>query len=303
MLPPVVLIIFNRPDTTTQVFAMIRQARPSRLFVIADAARRGKAGEAELCLQARVVTEAIDWPCEVVRDYAGENMGCQRRVCSGLNAVFARVDRAIILEDDCLPDPSFFPYCKELLERYADDPQVTTISGNNFAGSLGGVRGQESYHFTRYPHIWGWATWARAWKGFNPSLPWWRGRGELLTLRRQLGTLSAAMFWFNWARQVRKGKLSSWGIPWVLTQWHRGTLAICPEQNLVTNIGFGVAATHTVDAGQRLANVPTAAMVFPMLHPATMEPLAEAQVWTERFIYSGGRGPSFGNWRRWALGK
>ena len=299
----VVIIIFSRPDTTARVFAAIRQARPARLFIIADAPRQNKPEEAEQCAAARAITENIDWPCEVTRDYAVANMGCRQRIFSGLSAVFQVVDRAIILEDDCLPDPTFFGFCDELLDRYADDSRVTTISGDNFANSRGGVHGPASYHFTRYTHIWGWATWARAWNGFDPKMPWWQGRRELLSMWRCFGALSPAMGWYNAARHVRKGKLSSWAIPWMLTQWKNGALAICPEQNLVTNIGFGAAATHTVGEQNRFSNIPAETMGFPLVHPDTVAPNQAAQHWTEQEVFSGKRGVTFKDVRRWILGK
>jgi len=213
------------------------------------------------------------------------------------------VDRAIILEDDCLPDLSFFTFCDELLERYADDVRVTTISGDNFAGSRDGVHGLASYHFTRYTHIWGWATWARAWKGFDPKMPWWRGRRELLWLWREFGALQPAMGWYNTVRHVRKGKLSSWAIPWMLRQWKRGALAVCPERNLVTNIGFGDGATHTVGKENRFSNIAAEAMEFPLVHPQAIAPNHRVQDWTEREVFGGNRGVSFGDVRRWVMGR
>jgi hypothetical protein len=117
---PIVFLIFNRPEETARTFAAIRAVRPARLLVVADGPRAGRRGEEELCRRTRSVIDGVDWPCEVLRNFSGANMGCGRRVASGFDWAFAQVEEAIILEDDCLPDPSFFPYCAELLERWCE---------------------------------------------------------------------------------------------------------------------------------------------------------------------------------------
>lgn len=156
----IVFLIFNRPEETARTFAAIKAARPSTLLVVADGPRLDRAGEQELCARTRTVIDGVDWPCEVLRNFADANIGCGRRVSSGLDWAFSQVDEAVILEDDCLPDPSFFPYCDELLERYRTDERIMMVSGNNFQN--GASRTWDSYYFSRLPHCWGWATWRRA---------------------------------------------------------------------------------------------------------------------------------------------
>ena len=119
---PVLFIIFNRPETTMQVFERIRQARPPKLFIVADGARKDKPGEAEKCEQCRAIKDMVDWQCEVYTNFADENIGCKNRVASGISWVFEQVEEAIILEDDCLPNMSFFRFCQEMLEKYKNDP-------------------------------------------------------------------------------------------------------------------------------------------------------------------------------------
>src|ERR1019366_6764616 len=143
--PLVVFLIFNRPDCTVRSLAAIRAARPRRLYVVADGPRSDRAGEAALCAEVRTLVESgVDWPCEVIRDYAPANLGCARRVSSGLDAVFSRESEAIIIEDDCVADPTFFRFCTELLERYRDAPQVGQIAGCTFQGA--GDAGATSYY-------------------------------------------------------------------------------------------------------------------------------------------------------------
>ena len=157
---PVAFIIFNRPSLTQIVFNTIRQAKPKQLFVIADGARFPE--EKEKCQQARDIIRQVDWDCEVLANYSDVNLGCGKRISSGISWVFEHVEAAIILEDDCLPHLSFFRYCENLLDYYRDDERVMAIGGDNFQD--GNKKTPYSYYFSKYPHVWGWATWRRAWK-------------------------------------------------------------------------------------------------------------------------------------------
>jgi hypothetical protein len=156
---PIAFFIFNRPDTTARVFEAIRQAQPSKLLVVADGPRSTRPGEAEKCAATRAIIDQVDWECEVLTNYSDVNLGCRHRVSSGLDWVFEQVEEAIILEDDCLPHPTFFRFCEELLEWYRHDHRIVAISGDNFQN--GHQSGEFSYYFSRYVHIWGWATWRR----------------------------------------------------------------------------------------------------------------------------------------------
>lgn len=153
---PVAFIIFNRPDTTEKVFAEIAKAKPPKLLVIGDGPRVSRQGEAEKVAAARSIIQCVDWDCEVQTNFSDVNLGCKRRVSSGIDWVFEQVEEAIILEDDCLPDPTFFRFCEELLARYRHDQRIGMISGDNF--QFGSRRNDDSYYFSKYVHIWGWAT-------------------------------------------------------------------------------------------------------------------------------------------------
>ena len=150
---PVAFIIFNRPDTTKRVFAEIAKARPPKLLVIADGPRADHPADVEKCAAVRAIIDGVDWDCEVLKNYSDVNLGCKRRVSSGLDWVFDTVEEAIILEDDCLPHPTFFRFCEEMLEKYRDDKRIAMISGDNL--QFGRKRTGYSYYFSRYPHIWG----------------------------------------------------------------------------------------------------------------------------------------------------
>lgn len=269
--PPVALIIFRRPDLTRQVFEAIRAARPPQLFVIAD----GPRNEAEqvLCQQTRAIVAQVDWPCEVVTNYAATNMGLRRRLISGISWVFEQTEEAIFLEDDCLPHPTFFRFCAELLERYRDEPRVMHISGNFYVNRQSG---SESYYFTRYPHVWGWASWRRAWKHYDPDLATW---GDDLTRRRFLQNTtsrSERRFWNRTLENVLQGKINTWDFQWTFSVMSQNGLCINPTRNLVTNLGFTDEATHTISTDSPFAKLEISEMTFPLVAPANNDIDTEA---------------------------
>lgn len=286
---PIVLLIFNRPDTTEQVFQTIRQVQPSKLLVVADAPRKGHPTDQERCQLARAITEQVDWNCEVLRDYADTNLGCQQRVASGLDWVFDQVDEAIILEDDCVPHPSFFRFCQELLERYRDDKRVMSISGDNF--QFGTHKISESYYFSRYPHCWGWATWKRAWQYNNTQVQFWEEVIKRNLLASILQNPNQEKFWSSRFQSAYEGTLDSWNACWTLACWVQSGLTILPQHNLVSNIGFGEAATNT-SKSRSLARMPIAEMLFPLIHPEFVIRDSRADAFTETLIFSGGTLPT-----------
>jgi hypothetical protein len=270
----VALILFRRPEETARVFATIREARPPQLFLIADGPRPGNADDARRCEQARAVVEAVDWPCEVVRDFADENLGLKRRIPSGLDRVFAAVEEAIILEDDCLPHPSFFPYCEELLDRYRDDERVVHISGSQL---LPESPGEGSYSFSRGAAVWGWATWRRAWRLFDAELTDWHafpGAERRARLRRMFEETAERRHWrFVWDNSR---EMDNWDAQWAYVALSRGQLAINPHRNLVTNIGFGEQATQATEDPLGIGDRPLEGISFPLEHPAEVRRNVEA---------------------------
>src|SRR3954447_15630451 len=268
------MIIFRRPEYTERVFERIREARPERLFVIADGPRPGNADDARRCEQARAVVEGVDWRCEVVRDFAEENLGLKRRIPSGLDRVFAEVEEAIVLEDDCLPHSSFFPYCEELLARYRDDERVFHISGSRL---LPEPPSEWSYDFSRGAAVWGWATWRRAWRLFDTDLADWHAlsKGERRArLRRMFDEPAERGHWrFVWDNSR---EMDNWDAQWAYVALSRGLLAINPNRNLITNIGFGQDATNATDDPAGIGGRPLEEISFPLDHPPEVRRNAEA---------------------------
>jgi hypothetical protein len=236
---PVAFLVFNRPEPTARVFAAIRAARPTVLLVVADGPRPDRAGEAERVAAVRAIATAIDWPCDVRTQFADVNLGCKRRISSGLEWVFAEVERAIILEDDCLPSPAFFAFAETMLERYAGDRRVFSVTASNFSGATEA----DGHYFSNYATVWGWATWRDRWACYDvaPAMPW-------ADLRRLWGHRPLAyLVWRRIFRDLTQGRIDTWDFQWVLTVWRERGLAVRPTVNLVRNIGFGADATHTHD--------------------------------------------------------
>ena len=264
MQTPVVLIIYRRPDTTRKVLEQIRKVKPERLFVIADGP--GSDLDKERCQATRTAVEGIDWPCKVSRNYADENMGCRARVSSGLDWVFENVERAIILEDDCLPSPSFFPFCEELLHRYGDDKRVMHINGNTYGTDFSDLN-EYSYGFCNYAQVWGWATWRRAWRHFDVNISKWpQFKKSGLTQSLEGNTKAKEKRYEKWDRTYR-GEIDAWGYQWHFAVMSQGGLAVVPNRNLISNIGFDKLATHTTNADSHKANLNAEAIEDPLSHP------------------------------------
>lgn len=280
---PVAFIIFNRPDTTEKVFAEIAKAKPPKLLVVSDGARTQRAGEAEKVAATRAIIKRIDWPCEVLTNFSDVNLGCKRRVASGIDWIFEQVEEAIILEDDCLPDPSFFRFCQEMLERYRHDQRIGMVSGDNF--QLGRRRNHDSYYYSKYTHIWGWATWRDRWAGsYDVTMAKWprvRDEGWLVDL---VGNTSDAAYWKKIFERVHRGEIDTWDYQWAFANWLEGRMSILPAVNMITNIGFDSNATHTTGVSD-LANMARASIEFPLTHPLGVFRNVQADLISERTCF------------------
>jgi hypothetical protein len=239
----VLFLVFNRPDTTRQVFEAIRQAKPPRLYVAADGPRANREGEAERASQVREIATAVDWPCEVKTLFRDENLGCKKAVSSGIDWFFDNEEQGIILEDDCLPHPDFFTFCETLLNRYASDERVWVVTGDNFQD--GQQRGDGSYYFSRYNHVWGWASWRRAWTKRDMEIKFWPKWKNSPEWKAWLPDRAERKYWTKTFDQMYRQEIDTWDYPWTASVWFHGGLTATPNVNLVSNIGFGPDATHT----------------------------------------------------------
>lgn len=241
----VLFIIFNRPDVTATVFEAIRKARPPRLYIAADGPRPQRPGEAEKCAQTRAVVEKIDWDCECHTLFQSENLGCRRGVTTALDWFFTAEPQGIILEDDCLPGPSFFRYCDDLLDAYRDDDRVGHIAGTNYAPTA--VRGDvdASYLFSRHISVWGWATWRNRWFGSRGALNHWPEFPAARLMPTLYPDRNERRARLNANLKASKQQIDAWSYEWVFANASQSRLAIVPRVNQIINIGFGAEATHT----------------------------------------------------------
>lgn len=276
MVSSVTLIFFNRPETLKVVFEKVREAKPSKLFLVQDGPREGNAYDLTAILQCREIVENIDWDCEVFKEYSAVNLGCGVRPQSGISWVLSQVDRTIILEDDCVPDSSFFQYCDEMLERYANDERICYISGLNhfeewdFGGS--------SYGFAKGGAIWGWATWRRAWSRYDYSVKGIRTPYVENAIQEAFSNVRKRIeAWKKTNKYVEEDKkISYWDVQWGFVKYSQNQLVIVPKYNLISNIGVGALSTHGANVGRihrkykDFNNMPVKALEFPLTHPEYM---------------------------------
>lgn len=272
----VTLIFFNRPDTLEKVFTKVKMAKPPKLFLVQDGAREGSATDADNILKCRAIVENVDWDCEVYKNYSDVNLGCGVRPQSGITWALSYVDSTIILEDDCVPEMSFFTFCDEMLERYQNDERICYISGLNhfeewdFGGS--------SYGFTKGGAIWGWATWKRAWSRYDYSVSGIRDAYTQKLLKKVLRGDYKRLFWWQETnkRVSNNVKISYWDAQWGFTKYSQNQLVVVPRYNLISNIGVGLDSTHALRVSTAhkkycdYNNMPVKPLEFPLVHPNHM---------------------------------
>ena len=259
---PVVLVAFRRPGVTRMVLEAIREAGARQFFIIADGPRQGNLAEEKLVYETRQILSTLDWECRVTRIYSDENLGLRERVLTGLDKVFSSVDRAIILEDDCLPHQDFFQFASELLERFENTNEVALISANNFAPNS---KMADSYYFATHANIWGWATWRRTWQEFRsepPPMP--LGTELRKVIKSRLPGLFRSRGFLRLTDLA--GKLDSWAIQFAASCHLKNKLVVVPKVNLARNIGFGQDSTHTKFESYA-DEVDTQPLGFPLTHP------------------------------------
>ena len=273
---PVLLIFFNRPDSFAQVFAKVREAKPKTLILAQDGPR--DAGDLPGIEACRKIVENIDWECNVIRDFREVNMGCGMRPKSAIDFALEQFEQVIILEDDCIPSETFFPYCEELLEKYKEDERIAYISGLNHFETWD--CGEYDYFFSRAASIGGWATWRRAWVRFYDYYASGIHDPYLRKLyRQQIG--DPAIYEARLASLIRANKsqengekLSYWDTQWGFAEFTQNMLAIVPRKNQICNVGVGENSTHAKKLKstryvkyKNIVFIPTYRLAFPLRHP------------------------------------
>ena len=280
----VLFLVFNRPDTTAQVFEAIRQAKPPRLYVASDGPRANREGEAEKVAKVRDIASAVDWPCDVKLLFREVNLGCKFAVSSGITWFFEQEDQGIILEDDCLPSQSFFWFCESMLNRYANDYRIWHVSGASTLEERD-LLNDDSYYFSKHNHIWGWATWSSRWQSYDLHLAQLSLFERQNTIKNLNFNPRLARFWVDQFRLVASGSLDTWDYQWDFSVWINGGLSIIPTKNLISNIGFGLHATHTLNSDSKLANKPISDINLDLVHPSIMMPNIAYEQITEKNLF------------------
>jgi len=291
------LFVFNRPSLTAQVLTAIADAQPERVLVVGDGPRDDHPEDKRLVAAVRSAVSDIDWPCEVSTYYADVNLGCGRRIASGLGWIFEQAGEAVILEDDCLPHPSFFRYCGELLRRYRNDDRVHMLAGANVLGETR-MCGPYSYHFSRCYSIWGWATWARAWRGYDFEMRDWPKLRTESWLKHRVPTRQAERIVRQLLDDTYADPSQGWDFGWTLAGWRRDAVCAVPVVNLVTNTGHGDSATHLRWKDHPFASVPRNEIQFPLKHPPDVAACeaADREIWARLY-------PEFAGYVRGSIGQ
>ena len=273
---PVLLIVFNRPDTTLKVFEQIKNAEPKKLYISCDAPRTGNTQDKQKIDQVLRIVSEVTWESEVHFNLRKENLGINDSMISALNWFFSQESMGIILEDDCLPSLDFFKFCEELLQKYEFDERVWTITGNNFQN--GKKVGNASYYFSKYNHVWGWATWDRAWKNFDENITFWPNLKNSPHWKSLFLDRTERDSWEAIFDDVHSKNFNSWDYSWTASVWYQRGLTATPNVNLVSNIGFGPSATNTRSKKSKNSNIPTVRIVN-LIHPSDVLPNLQADVY------------------------
>lgn len=297
-LSPVLLIVWNRPEETRQVLAALQDARPERLYVSGDGPR--DADEWPLIKEVRdMVVSMVNWPCQLTTQYSSVNSGCRIGVTRALDWFFNHEEEGIILEDDCVPHADFFAFCDELLARYRHDDRIMHIAGDNTASVE--IEQDWSYCFVRYPHVWGWASWRRAWRHYDRDLGEWKRFDESRQINDLFPDIDERETWvpiFN--RLLTDGVPDTWDWQWAATTRMRGGLCIQPTRNLISNVGFNERATHTKRPSTRGNAIPVS--ILPLRHPTVVFPhrRAEAQIFrnTQASLHPRAKAS---RWKKWFI--
>ena len=262
---PILFLVFNRPDKTKQVFKSIRSIKPKKIYVACDGPREDNRDDPGKIKKVKAITEEIDWDCEVQRLYREKNLGCGKAVSLAITWFFEHEELGIILEDDCLPNPTFFKYCEILLNKYKNESQIMHISGSNL--NLVDPSFEDSILFSKVSFIWGWATWRRAWDCYNFEMDSWP------ELRQKTKLLSKTFFDDKTIKfrtklfdNVYNKQIDTWDYQWLYTLIENDGYAIVPKNNLINNIGFSKDATHTVKRNNQF-EYGVVSMEFPLKFP------------------------------------
>lgn len=277
---PVLIVGFNRPHLLAGLIERLSVVQPLEVYVAIDGPRADRPDDAIAVSACQEVVTQVNWPCTIHTRFNEANLGCGRAVSSAISWFLDSVDHGIILEDDVVPDPSFFEFCTTVLERYAEDDRVLAVSGSSLVPASGQTRSDLPYRFSQVPNVWGWALWRRTWGHYTHDISDWRSMISTRTLWEATGgSATGTLLWGAWFDMVANGEMDTWDIQLVLTAMRCGQLTATSNVQLTENIGFGSAATHQTLAPAFMP--PLAAASFPLVDvPVEVDTRADA--WARR---------------------
>jgi hypothetical protein len=248
---PILFLIFNRPNTTVQVFSQIRKMKSGKLYIAADGPRYPE--EEPVCAQTREIVSSVDWDCDIFTLFRDKNLGCGSAISQAVSWFFENEPEGIVLEDDCLPADSFFGFCSSMLEKYRNDERIGHITGSNYQKGIG--RGDGSYYFSALTHVWGWAGWRRVWKDFDFKMESYPLFEKMKYLEQAPSHARFKDYWNYYFRLHNEGKADSWGFQYSYLNLINHRLSVIPNSNLITNIGCSDQPTHFI-ADHPFADIP-----------------------------------------------
>jgi hypothetical protein len=265
---PILLIIFNRHEFAAPMLQALRLAKPPKIYLAADGPRKTINGETELCHKTREsFIKGIDWKCEIITQYQNENLGCQEAVTSALKWFFSHELFGVILEDDCIPNQDFFMYIQKMYEKFNHDNRIGLISGTNILNSY--PEASEDYFFSRYPSVWGWATWARVFQNYHSHQErWFFIQKNIKHFFKKFRTIIDMEIIYY---KLFSKKFNTWDYQVSLLLWTQNQLCVIPKYNLIQNIGFNKNSTHTMNAPKGFSNVAMTGKISPLLLEKTVD--------------------------------
>ena len=281
---PVLLIAFNRPVETAQVIATLREVKARKIYFAVDGPRVQRHTDLQLITETQKLVSHFDWVCDVQTRFMDTNLGCGLGVSSAISWAFTNEEQLIILEDDIVPSLTFFRFCEELLEMHKDNDRVFSISGSNFVPESE-LSSSESYRFSNFPHVWGWATWKRSWNTYDLDISGWRSSIKKDEFKSKFqGSVISFFLWSLILDRISRKEIDTWDYQLCLAQWRNQALSIISNKNLTKNIGFTSGATHTTESPRYI--IESTDMQFPLTHPDIS--LAKDQdLWTLQHAHDG----------------
>lgn len=280
---PLLIIIYNRPHNFQKLINTLKKIKPKNIYIACDGPKSNVMDKHNVAL-TREKIKFIDWSCKVTTLFQKKNLGCKKGVITAIDWFFDNNEMGVILEDDCIPNDNFFKFCYELLNMYKNNHNIASIGGQHFMGNKHLI--EESYFFSRHFHCWGWATWARSWNNFDPTMAKWKKFGSFTWLYKLCNkNLIFTYYWYKIFNDCYKNKIDSWAYRFLFYIISEKKLTILPSKNLVKNIGFGKSSTHTSQGNYYTENLELETMKFPLLHQTIFKPDVISDSWTDINIF------------------